>query len=112
MYVQALVTLTGSAQKLSTATGTFAPTGVSAAALGNLACREIHMQAESGNSHVVYVGDATVSATLYAFVIPTPVSSVPAAPMIMGPYGAQSIKLDDFYIIGTAAEKVHLGLVI
>ena len=99
MYIQALLMLTGSAQKLSTAIGTFAPTGISGTALAGLACREIHIQSAASNSHVVYFGDSLVSASLYAFMLPIPVTSVPCAPMIMGPYGGDVIRLGDIYAI-------------
>ena len=111
-YVQGLLTLTGSAQKLSTATGTYAAHGVTAAALGNLACHEIHMQPDGANSAVVKFGDAAVSSTLYAFSLPAGDTGDAPAPMIMGPHGGEVIKLGDMYALGTAGEKVHIGLVI
>jgi hypothetical protein len=113
MYVQALLTLTGSAQALSTATGVAAAFNVSAnAALGNLSCREIHIQPEGGNSNIVKFGDSHITTSLYSFVMPAPIANVPSPPMILGAYARDVIYLDDIYALGTAGEKVHIGLVI
>lgn len=114
MYIQALLTLTGSAQKLSTATGIAAYAGVATnGALGNIACREIHIQPDGFNEEVVKFGDANITTSLYAFQLPPgDVENLPPPPMILGPYGGEVIKLGDIYALGTSAEIVHLGLVI
>jgi hypothetical protein len=114
MYIQALLTLTGSAQKLSTATGVYKAGGISTnAALGNIACREIHIQPAGANNDVVKFGDTNISSTLYSFQLPPGDSeNLPCPPMVMGPYGNDVVKLGDIYALGTLNEVVHIGLVI
>ena len=112
MYIQALLTLTGAAQCLTTAVGTHAPTGVSAAALGNIACRELHIQPDGANSNAVKFGDANITSSLFAFQLPAGDTGDPPAPMIIGPYGGDPIKLADIYALGAEGEKVHIGMVI
>ena len=113
MYIQALITLTGSAQKLSTATGICDFVGVTSnGALGNLSCSEIHIQPEGANANVVYFGDSHITTSLFAFRMPAGDTGDPPPPMVIGPYSRSPIKLDDMYVLGTAAQKVHLGLLI
>jgi hypothetical protein len=99
---QHVLTLSGAAQALSTVSG--APTAT---------LRTVSLQAGTANTHAFYIGDANVSATVYGIRVPSPVSNEPVAPVILGE--TQSThghnKLSEWYVIGTAAEKVHLLVV-
>jgi hypothetical protein len=112
MYVQGLLTLTGSAQALSTSTGTCAAYKVTAGALGNLSCKEIHIQPSGSNAESVKFGDANITTGLFAFQLPAGTSGEPPAPFVMGPFGNLPIHLKDLYALGAAGETVHLGLVL
>jgi hypothetical protein len=113
MYLQGLLTLTGAAQKLSTATGIAEAFGVATnGALGNIACREIHLQPAGGNATAVRFGDKNLTSLLYAFQLPAGDTGDPPPPMVMGPYGGDPIRLSEIYALGTEGEIVHIGMVI
>lgn len=76
-------------------------------------CRAILLQADPGNSGLIYVGGsnhgAAVGSSSYGFSIPIPVTNVPAAP-IQIELAQQSIELADFWVKGTSSDKLHVFL--
>lgn len=74
--------------------------------------RTIMFQADTANTHDVFIGGnnqgAGVSSTAYGFLLPKPVTSEPAAPVILSTPSGQSLDLTQFWLIGTASEKVHI----
>lgn len=97
-----VLTLTGSAQALST---------VSGATVKSI--RTVTLQPGAANAGEVYIGGATVSASDYGVRLEVPEDSIPPAPMILAetqsPYG--HFKLSDLYVIGTNTDKLHLLVV-
>lgn len=110
MYIQGLVTLTGAAQSLSTATGTVGFSGKTT--LQGVSVREITLQPDSTNSNVVKVGDSNISSTLFSLQLPIPVATIPPPPYTMGPYGGNAVGLDEIYVLGTLNELLHVGILI
>jgi len=100
MVTHFVLTLSGSAQILSTATST--------TKIGLL--KQLILQADGGNANLIYVGGtgaavAAVSSTAYGFRIEIPVSTVPAAPTILE---AINTSLADWQVIGTSTQKLHI----
>lgn len=98
------LTLTGSsADKLSTARSTGDATTT---------YRTVMFQADTANTHDIFIGGsnhgAGVSSTSWGFLIPKPVASEPAAPVIISTPSGQSLDLSQFWAIGTASEKLHI----
>jgi hypothetical protein len=103
-FEQYVITLSGSAQQLSTVIG------------ANKRVRSITMQPGATNANPIYVGDAAVSATAYAVRLPAASSSEPPAPFQIDALGDLTLpdagmNLADVYVIGTASQKLHVGIV-
>jgi hypothetical protein len=101
-FKQYVVTLSGSAERLSTALSLTSPTP---------GLRHISLQPGAAGTNPIYVGDANVSASNYAVRLAAPSGSVPPAPYIIEGYESGPIRLSDFYVIGTATEVLHIGVV-
>jgi hypothetical protein len=99
---QHVLTLTGSAQALSTASGA-----------SSNAIRTVSIQPGTANANPVFIGDVNVSDTVYGIRIPASVTNEPPAPIILGETQSQvgHFKLSDVYVRGTNTEKVHLLVV-
>ncbi len=97
------LTLTGSAQKLSTAISGDATDSIPASP------NFMSLHADSGNTHVIYVGgtNATLTSSNFGFRIEAPVTSIPPAPFIRELTG-NSRNLQNFYVLGTNTEKLHI----
>lgn len=69
----------------------------------------LSLQADSANTHVVYVGGypQVVSSSAFGFVVPIPVTSIPAAPIPIQP-GQPSLRLSEWQVLGTNGEKLVL----
>lgn len=104
-YVHRTVTLTGSAQQLIA--------GLNTDAAANIPIREITFQADGGNGAAVLVGGSnSVSTSDWGLSIPAGAAGVPAAPLKLGPYAwSGPMKLGDFWVIGTADQKLHVSYV-
>lgn len=101
-YQHLTVTLTGAAQQLI----------ANITATQNIPIREITFQEDGSNGNAVFIGGATVTTADYGIRIPVPVTNVPAAPVKLGPYAwSGPMKLGDFWIIGTAGQKLHVSYV-
>jgi hypothetical protein len=97
-----VLTLTGSAQALSTVSGATVDT-----------VRTVSMQPGTANANPVYVGASGVSSTVFGVRLEVPVTNIPPAPFMLGETQSQigHFKLSDVYVIGTNAEKLHLLVV-
>ena len=89
------VTLTGAAQLLVPAPAAGTP---------SINCREVHIQNTKNNADV-YVGGSTVSTTDYGFALVS--SATAAAELVMRPQG-HNVNLSSTYVIGTAAQVIHV----
>lgn len=96
------VTLSGTVQNLHTAVGR-----------QDEFIRQIGFQHDPANNNSVYVGgDDSLSASNFGFVL----QNDPPGPDMgivgkIGPFESSCCKLSDFYILGTAAQKVHVSWV-
>lgn len=97
MVAHFTVTLTGSAQRL----------GAGLNFSNVLAFLSIQM--DPANTHVAYVGgnQATLSSSDYGYRLEIPPSSIPYAPSILEFSGGR-ISMDDFFVLGTNGEKLHI----
>lgn len=76
--------------------------------------RTITLEANSANTSRVFVGgrNTTVASTSYAFSIPIPVSSVPAAPLILESSAGKALYLGQFAVIGAATNDIlRIGVI-
>lgn len=101
-FTHCVLTLTGSAQALSTATGAPAES-----------IRTVTIQPGTANANPVFIGKSTVSTTDYGARLPAAVSNEPPAPIMIGDTQGQlgHFKMSDVYVRGTNTEKVHLLVV-
>jgi hypothetical protein len=72
--------------------------------------REIHLTADSANTHVIYVGgtNKTLTSANAGDTIPTPVSSIPAAPLFYEGFQDGTISMGAYRVLGTNGEKLHI----
>lgn len=106
-YKQYTLVLTGVAQRVSTVLANSQVGGPQ-----DVACRQIVFAMGPANGAPLYVGsDNTVSATNHAFVLGTPVTQGPWDRVTIGPFSAGPVKLSDFWVLGTANERLMIGLV-
>lgn len=72
----------------------------------------ITLQADPSNSGIIYVGGANhgadVSSSQYGLSIPVPVTSIPAAPIVLPIAPAQGIDLAQLWIAGTDDDILHV----
>lgn len=111
------LTLNGSAQQLSSVLGvddtSKANPPTAEAVRGGTrdeALRTIILQGDPANTHVVYVGSSSsVSSSLYGVAVPIPIAtSNPTALIAMSWSHSGPVKLSDFWVLGTANEKLHI----
>jgi hypothetical protein len=101
-------TLSGSAQNLLALLFPAAPT-----AANDFACTYIALQADPAAAAAIFVGEEGVTTTDYGVRIPIPATSVPAAPFAIGPSAGEApVKLSSIYVVGTAADKLHVLFVV
>lgn len=116
MFRQAVLTLDGTAQKLSDAVLGAADGSITIARRfqGNLSVDQVTLQANGANANPVFVGDAGVEASesgVWGIRIPVPETSVPAPPYLLENTDGD-LKLDEVYVRGTSTQKVHITFVI
>lgn len=94
------LTLSGAVQRLSS---------VLQAGVPVTPARFLSLQADPGNTHVVYVGGYPhlLSSTAYGWRIEVPATSIPPAPSIIE-LGASIVDLDDLQVLGTVSEVLHI----
>ena len=96
------LTLTGVAQRLSTAIP-----AVAGAAGPDEAYKQLIFSSAPGNAAVIYVGaTSSVSSTSHGFSLdPTQATQQPVS---VGPFGSVSVKLSEFWVLGTNNEILHV----
>jgi hypothetical protein len=74
--------------------------------------KSLTIQADPANTHVVYVGGGaqTISSSSYGWIIPLPPSNIPVPPFLYPCQGGVSMRLNDFSVLGTNNEVIHLLL--
>lgn len=73
--------------------------------------RQILLQADPANAAVVYIGDDnTVSATDHAIAL-DPTQATAQDRVSIGPFETGPIKLSDFWVLGTNAQRLMVGAV-
>lgn len=97
------LTLNGSAQRLSSVC---AAAGVPE----DRAYRFISVQPDAGNTHVIYVGGYPrgVSSSAYGFRLEAPATSIPPAPSIIELSNFAAGTLQEWQVLGTDTEKLHI----
>ena len=103
---QYVLTLSGVQQRLNAVLANTEVGGID-----DIAARTITFQGGESNANAVFIGDSEVTAALWAWRIPAPVGGVPAAPLYHGEHESGPIKLSNFYVIGTADETLHIGVI-
>lgn len=102
--LQIVLTLGGSAERLGS------DPVVGAAGHDEIGIREITFQPRGTNSNPIYIGIGNgVSNTAYFVRLPASSGGVPSGPFHLGPYADGSVKLSDFWVLGTATEHLHIG---
>lgn len=94
-----VVTLDGTAQQLALAID-----------MPGVRIRSISMQPGAANAAAVFVGGPGVTASDYGVRLPASAAGVPAAPYVVED-SDESTRMDDWYVIGTDTEKLHLLVV-
>lgn len=103
MIKQLNVTLSGSAQVL---------TGGISGTYNDPPIKQIGIQADSANTHVVRVGDSSLTDSLFLTEIPVPPSSIPYGPLIIDFPKDSVVRLSELYVKGTDTEKIHGWVVV
>lgn len=70
--------------------------------------RWVSFQPGAANANPIFMGGSSVSSTTYGVRLPSADGGVPPAPYIIGEFNDGSIALSDFYVFGTAGEKLHI----
>jgi hypothetical protein len=96
-----VLTLTGSAQRLTTALGLRSETTL----------RVICLQPGAANAAPVYLGGSAVSASVYGVRLEAAESGVPPAPFLLGEFTDGTVHLEDWYVLGANTETLHVFLV-
>lgn len=94
------LTLSGSAESLASVLGGAEDNYI----------RYISIQAHPDNGNVAYVGGSNVALTSgnYGIRVEIPESTIPQAPIIFESLPAASMKLGDFFVLGTAGQKLQI----
>jgi hypothetical protein len=95
------VTLSGAVQRVSTALGL-------TEAAATLPYRQLIFSADPANTAVLYVGDSAVASTTHGFAL-DPTAATAMDKVSVGPFPSGAVKLQDFYVIGTANERLMIA---
>lgn len=72
--------------------------------------RQIFLQADGANANPIFVGgDSGVDSNNHAFRLEKGAAGVPSLAATIGPFEGGGVKPSDFWISGTAGEKIHVG---
>lgn len=100
-----VLTLSGSAQRLSSVLPNLEPDN-------DKFLQTLSLQPGGGNANPVYVGAAGVSDSDYGVYLAAAAATVPPAPWLASDaFKATGTKLSDWYVIGTASQKLHILVV-
>lgn len=98
-FLHTRVTLTGAAQQL-----------VTPAAYASEIGRCLILQPAGENDNPIYVGGPGVSSSAYAFRLEAgDASNIPPAPFMLGEAVAGVVALQEFWVLGTQNEVLHIG---
>lgn len=101
------LTLNGSAQRLSQVLASGAGNAQPASS-EDLPFRQLIFAADAANAAVLYVGSSSlVSSTVHGFSL-DPTQATAVDKVSLGPYEAGPLKLSDFWVLGTNAERLHV----
>jgi hypothetical protein len=75
-------------------------------ALGKV--RWMSLQPGGANANPVYLGGPGVSSTDYGTCLPAASGGIPPPPHVIGEFYDGAIAVADFYVIGTASQKLHI----
>jgi hypothetical protein len=104
-FIAYSLTLNGSAQRLSSVLANTQVGGPD-----DVAIRQLTLQGHHANTARVFIGDdSSVSVTDYGFYCPIPTGS--PVPVILGPFETGPMRLSNFWVIGTNAEVLKIGIV-
>lgn len=100
------VTFSGGVQNLLLACGLSKPND-------DVGVRQVLFQADGGNGAACYIGGenqgTTLSSSLYGWYLDKGTGGVPPVGVTVGPFAGEGpAKLSGFYILGTAAQKLHV----
>jgi hypothetical protein len=99
-----VLTLSGAAERLSDLLADPAVGG-----RDDVPLRTISLQPRGANANPIYVGaTSVVSATDYGVRLEPGATGVPPAPWILGEHEVGPLRLSNFYVIGTAAQHLHI----
>lgn len=102
----ATLTLSGAAQRLLAAwTADPAVGGVN-----DIAAEAIYIQPDGANANPIYLGGEGVSVADHGFSLPAGAAGVPPSPFKLDAYTSR-VKPSQMYVIGTAAQKVHITII-
>lgn len=69
----------------------------------------ISLQADGANGAAMFFGgDNGVTSSLWGFSLPAGAGGVPGPPFILGPMLVGKLKLENLWVIGTAAQVLHI----
>jgi hypothetical protein len=89
-----LITLTGSAQQVTTS-------------FGGGTIREIHLCADPTNVNPFYYGGSDVT-TANGIYVRAPATGIPPPPVVIDGFDDGGMRADDMYLLGTAGEKIRV----
>ena len=102
-----ILTLNGSAQRLSSVLPNVAVGGVD-----DIGCRQIILQQVPANTAVIYGGaDDTVSATDHGWSLDPTQATAGNDRVVFGPFDSGPIRLSDIWVIGTNNELLAIFLI-
>jgi hypothetical protein len=93
------VTLSGSVQVLPTASGG-----------GKV--RWLSLQPDGANANPVFLGGPGLTTSDYGTRLPAASGGVPPAPHVIAEFSDGSMAVQDFYVLGTSTEKLHVHVLI
>ncbi len=99
------LTLSGVAQRVSSVL-----TNTEAGGPQDVACRQIIFSADPANGNVLYIGGVGVSDTSHAFAL-DPTQATAKDRESIGPFEAGPVKLSEFWVLGTATQRLMIGIV-
>jgi hypothetical protein len=82
-------------------------------ASGHTWLRDIALTAGPANANPFYIGhDANLTSANFGTRIPAPTAGEPVAPYIREGFAPGTVRLEEFFVLGTAGQKVHIDLIL
>lgn len=70
----------------------------------------ITLQPRAANGNQMFIGDASVSGTNYAFALAAGAGGVAPAPIVIQPGDIGLMQLSQLFVFGTAGQILHVGV--